>query len=234
MHGAWLGRYAWSEVRPLLEQAGHRVVAFDLHGHGDDHTPLAQLTLEAYVAATIRHIEAEAGPVVLVGHSLAGLIISQVAEAIPARIAQLVYVCAYLPRNGQSAFNFPDPNSLLPPNLVVSADQLTATIKPAALVPIFAADCSAAVQQLVMARHWPELLARAAGPVPDPGKANRIGLRPSAQMLHRTLHDVGISTNLQRQMLLANGSVANVAALDCGHSPHFARTAALVDILIHC
>ncbi|GAB3584562.1 alpha/beta fold hydrolase [Hymenobacter daeguensis] len=227
VHGAWSGQYAWSEITPLLEQAGHRVLAFDLPGHGDDATPLEQLTLDRYVAATVGRIEAEPGRVVLVGHSMAGMIISQVAEHIPDRIGQLVYVCAYLPQNGQSAFDFNDPDSLLPPNLVVAADQRTATIKPEAIVPIFAADCPAAIQQLVVARHRPEPLApfQARVTLTDA----RFGQVPKCYV--ETLNDVGISTNLQRRMLLANGTVAHVSALDCGHSPFFARPQELADIL---
>ena len=227
VHGAWSGQYAWAEVQPLLEQAGHRVVTFDLPGHADDHTPLEQLTLASYVAATIQHIEAEPDKVVLVGHSMAGMIVSQVAENIPARIEQLVYLCAYLPRDGQSAFDFADPDSLLPPNLVVAADQRTATIKPEAIVPIFAADCTPAIQALVVARHQPEPLA----PFQEPVTLTETNFGRVPKCYIETLHDVGISTNLQRQMLAANGTVAHLAALDCGHSPYFARPREVAAIL---
>lgn len=230
VHGAWSGPYAWTEIRPLLEQAGHRVVTFDLPGHGDDTTPLAQVTLESYVAATAECIEEQTDRVVLVGHSMAGMIISQVAENMPARIEQLVYVCAYLPQNGQRAFDFNDPDSLLPPNLVVAADQRTATIKPAAIVPIFAADCPAAIQELVVARHQPEPLAPFRARV-QLTEAN-FGRVPKCYV--ETLNDVGISVNLQRQMLLATATVEHVVAIDCGHSPFFARPRELADILISC
>lgn len=230
VHGAWSGQYAWAEITPLLEQAGHRVVAFDLPGHGDDTTPLEQLTLDRYVAATISRIEAEPGRVVLVGHSMAGMIISQVAERIPDRIEQLVYVCAYLPQDGQSAFDFSDPDSLLPPNLVIAADQRTATIKPEAIVPIFAADCPVAIQRLVVERHRPEPLAPFQAKVALTDA--RFGAVPKCYI--ETLNDVGISTKLQRQMLVTNGTVAHVTALDSGHCPFFARPQELADILIKC
>ena len=230
VHGAWSGQYAWAAVSSLLEQAGHQVITFDLPGHADDPTPLADLTLADYVTATRQQLETVSGKVVLVGHSMAGMIISQVAEHVPDRIEQLVYVCAYLPRDGQSAFDFTDPDSLLPPNLLVSADQRTATIRPEAIVPIFAADCPAAIQELVVTRHQPEPLA----PFQDRVAltAQRFGQVPKCYI--ETLHDVGISTNLQRQMLAANGAVAHLAALDCGHSPFFARPAELAAMLINC
>ncbi|MDF7811464.1 alpha/beta hydrolase [Hymenobacter sp. YC55] len=227
VHGAWSGEYAWDLLRAQLEQLGHRVVTFNLPGHGGEPTPLAELTLERYVAATIAHVSAEAGPVVLVGHSMAGMIISQVAEYVPSQLARLVYLCAYLPQNGQSAFDFADPDSLLPPNLVVSADQRSATIEPAAIVPIFAADCPPAIQQLVVARHQPEALA----PFQAKVTLTEANFGQVLKCYIETLHDAGISTNLQRQMLLINGTVADVAALDCGHSPHLAKPAELAAIL---
>lgn len=219
VHGAWSGQYAWAAVRLLLEEAGHRVVAFDLPGHADDQTPLEQLTLATYVAATIRRMEAEAGKVVLGGHGLAGMIMSQVAELIPDRIAQLVYLCAYLPRDGQCVFDFRDPDSRLLPNLVVAPDRRTVTVKPEAIVPIFAADCAPSIQALILARHRPEPLAPFYAPV-RLTEAN-FGRVPKSYL--ETLHDVAISTRLQRQMLVATGTVAHLTALDCGHSPFFAR-----------
>jgi pimeloyl-ACP methyl ester carboxylesterase len=230
VHGAWSGHYAWGAVQPLLAQAGHRVVAFDLPGHGDDHTPLNQLTLASYVAATARRVAAAAGPVVLVGHGLAGMVISQVAENMPDQVAELIYVCAYLPLHGQRATDFADPDSLLALNLIVAADQRTATVQPAAIVPIWAADCPKAFQQLVVAQHRPEALA----PFQDKVTLTAANFGRVPKCYIETLHDESISTTLQRQMLLANGTVAHVAALDCGHSPYFARPAELARLLLNC
>ena len=39
IHGVWHGAWCWDKVAPLLEQAGHEVVRFDLPGHGEDRTP---------------------------------------------------------------------------------------------------------------------------------------------------------------------------------------------------
>ncbi|TDN36765.1 alpha/beta fold hydrolase [Hymenobacter sp. UV11] len=229
VHGAWSGQYAWAEVRPLLEQAGHRVVTFDLPGHGDDPMPPDDLTLASYVEATTARVLAEAGPVVLVGHSMAGLVVSQVAERIPASIAQLVYLCAYLPLDGQSAFSFADADSILPANLVVSADQRTATIQPEAIVPIFAADCPPAIQALVVARHRPEPLPPFQEPVAlTPANFGRLPKR-----YIETLRDVGITPALQRRMVAANGAVAQVDTLDCGHSPFFAKPQELAALLLN-
>jgi pimeloyl-ACP methyl ester carboxylesterase len=102
VHGSWHGAWCWHRVVPELEALGHRVLAPDLPGHGDDATAPAQLTLKAYAECVATVICSATEPVVLVGHSFAGIVISQVAELVPERISRLVYLTAFLPANGQS------------------------------------------------------------------------------------------------------------------------------------
>lgn len=87
-------------IVPLLNVAGHKAVAIDLPGQGADQTPISACTLASNVDATKAAIEAQDEPVVLVGHSLGGVTISQTAEAIPERIHTLVYLTAFLLRDG--------------------------------------------------------------------------------------------------------------------------------------
>ena len=101
IHGTWHGAWCWDKVIPLLEQAGHAAIAPDLPGHGKDKTPIPEVTLHAYVNRVCETINAQTEPVILVGHSMAGVIIIQAAEECPERIKMLVYVCAFLPGNGQ-------------------------------------------------------------------------------------------------------------------------------------
>lgn len=101
VHGACHGAWCWEKTVPLLEAAGHTAVAIDLPGHGDDPTPIEDCTLAGNVAAARAAVEAQAEPVVLVGHSLGGLTISQTAEEIPERIDTLVYLSAFLIRDGE-------------------------------------------------------------------------------------------------------------------------------------
>ena len=103
VHGAWHGAWCWDKVAPLLEQAGHEVVRFDLPGHGEDRTPAAEVTLEGYTGRVVEALDALAEPVVLVGHSLSGTVISQAAERRPEKIDKLVYLCALLLPSGKSA-----------------------------------------------------------------------------------------------------------------------------------
>lgn len=102
LHGAWHASWCWERVAPLLQAAGHIVVSPDLPGHGDDQIPFAEISLETYVSFVVELILALNRPVVLVGHSMAGIILSQVAEKIPDCIECLVYISAFIPAHQQT------------------------------------------------------------------------------------------------------------------------------------
>jgi len=102
VHGSWHGGWCWRKVAPLLEAKGHRVLMPDLPGHGDDKTATATVTLESYTDRICEIASAQPEPVILVGHSMGGIAITQAAENCQERIGALVYLCAVLPRNGDS------------------------------------------------------------------------------------------------------------------------------------
>ena len=139
VHGAWHGAWCWYKVVPLLRRAGHIVVAPDLPSLGRDRTPLCQVSLGTWVDRICHFVDTASEPVVLVGHSRAGIIISEVAERRPEKIAVLVYLAAYLLRDGESLLPVAqrDGTSLVLPNLVVSEDQTSSTIKPEAIREVF-------------------------------------------------------------------------------------------------
>jgi pimeloyl-ACP methyl ester carboxylesterase len=86
----------------IARSPGHTVLAPDLPGHGEDKTPAAAVTLESYAHAICELSGAQTEPVILVGHSMGGVAITQAAENCPDSVAALVYLCAFLPRNGDS------------------------------------------------------------------------------------------------------------------------------------
>ena len=125
VHGAFHGAWCWDKVTSLLEQGGHEVVALDLPGHGEDQTPAVEVTLEAYADLVVQALDALPAPVVLVGHSLSGTVISQVAERRPEKIDKLVYLCALLLPSGKSAIEASqeDGDSVILKNATVEPDQ---------------------------------------------------------------------------------------------------------------
>ena len=91
VHGAFADGSSWSKVIPILEQMGYSAVAVQ--------NPLLSLADE--VAFTKRTIALQDGPVILVGHSWGGAVITQAGD--DSKVAGLVYVTAYSPEVGQSA-----------------------------------------------------------------------------------------------------------------------------------
>ena len=91
VHGAFADGSSWSKIMPLLEAKGYHIVAVQ--------NPLTSLADD--VAATKRIIALQDGPVILVGHSWGGAVITQVGDH--PKVAGLVYVAAYAPEAGQSA-----------------------------------------------------------------------------------------------------------------------------------
>jgi pimeloyl-ACP methyl ester carboxylesterase len=105
VHGAWHSGRCWERVVPLLEAAGHRVLAPSLTGYGDRaHLLGPEVGLDTHVEDVVRLIhEEDLTDVVLVGHSYAGLVVSSVANQVPDRIGHLVYLDAMVPEHGETA-----------------------------------------------------------------------------------------------------------------------------------
>src|SRR5271167_3411217 len=101
VHGAWADGSSWSKLIPLLEAKGFHVVAVQ--------HPLTSIAED--VAATNRIIDAQDGPVLLVGHSYGGAIITEAGNN--PKVAGLVYVAAFAPDQGETlgglASKFPPP-----------------------------------------------------------------------------------------------------------------------------
>ncbi len=71
VHGAFGGAWCWEPVDGPLEAAGHTVEAIDLPGGGADETPVADVTLDAYVERVCSTLTAPPEPAVLVGSAWA-------------------------------------------------------------------------------------------------------------------------------------------------------------------
>lgn len=103
VHGAWHSGRAWDRVVPLLESAGHRVLAPSLTGYGDKaHLLSPEVGLGTHTDDVVGLLEDE-HDVVLVGHSYAGLVISSAADRVPERVARLVFLDAMVPEDGETA-----------------------------------------------------------------------------------------------------------------------------------
>lgn len=112
VHGAWQSTGTWDLLSPLLRERGHGVITPVLSGLGTDQSRLsADITLRQHIADVALELSKATQPVILVGHSYAGMIISGAAETNPAKVRQLIFMDAFIPEDGQSVMD------LLPPEI---------------------------------------------------------------------------------------------------------------------
>lgn len=92
--GFWLGGWAWRDVEKILRDGGHNVFSVTLTGLGERvHLANREIDLDTHVADVVNLIEYnELGEVYLAGHSYGGVLITQIADRIPEKIAKLIYV----------------------------------------------------------------------------------------------------------------------------------------------
>lgn len=229
VHGAFAGEYAWEKVKPLLESEGNKVVTFDLPAHGNDATPAKEATFESYIDKVASFVNAESEKVILVGHSMGGVVISQAAEKFPDKIEKLVYLSAYLPKNGQSLQELAegDGESLIGRNLKFAEDYSGVSLPDDVAVEVFAGDCSEDIKKFVVEKAKLEPLAACQAKVSLTDE--NFGRVP--KYLIETTMDKGVGSSLQEKMIAENGTVKQVFKIESGHSPYFAKPNELAAIL---
>jgi pimeloyl-ACP methyl ester carboxylesterase len=103
-HGAWSAGWAWKKMRPLMRARGHEIFTPTYTGLGERaHLAHKDIDLDTHIADVLGVLQYEdLSNVILVGHSYGGMVATGVADRASYRIAQLVYLDAFAPRDGQS------------------------------------------------------------------------------------------------------------------------------------
>lgn len=112
VHGAWGGGWEYKQVDSLLRAQGDKVYHPTMTGLGERvHLANTDIGLKTHITDIVNVFRFDdLHDVTLVGHSYGGMVISGVAEQIPDRIKQLVYLDAFVPNNGESLFASRGPN----------------------------------------------------------------------------------------------------------------------------
>lgn len=107
VHGMWSGGWYFQPVARLLRAAGHEVYTPTLTGLGERvHLGTPATDLETHVLDVLNVLEyEELREVVLVGYSYGGVVVTAVADRAPERVARVVYLDAWVPRDGESVFD---------------------------------------------------------------------------------------------------------------------------------
>jgi len=213
VHGAFADGSTWNKVIPQLQAKGLKVVAVQ--------NPLTSLADD--VAATRRAIRQVNGPVVLVGHSWGGVVITEAGQA--DNVKSLVYVAAFAPNEGQSITDlskgYPTPAGFS--QIVADKDGfLTLTSEGVAKylaqdVPAEQTSLMAAIQGPVRGKNFEEKVSTAAW------KGRPVWYVVAEQ-------DYMLQPDLQRAM--AKTIHANVTTLPAGHAPQISRPGDVVEVIL--
>jgi len=228
VHGAWHGGWCWHRVVAGLERASHQAIAPDLASLGRDRTPPGEVSLALWTDQIAALVALQPEPVVLVGHSRGGIVLSEVAERMPEKLRALVYVTAFLLEDGRSLREEAalDPESLVGPAMVIADDHETASVRDAAVRDAFYGQCSDEDVVLAKSLLVREPLAPLATPVHV--SAARFGRVPRVYV--ECTADRAITLAAQRKMQAAL-PCAHRITLTSDHSPFFSHSEALTGIL---
>jgi putative intracellular protease/amidase/predicted alpha/beta hydrolase family esterase len=228
VHGAWADESAWGFVRNQLAQNAN-VIVMNLPAHGIDLTAANKVTLKDYVKTVTDAVNQQPGKVTLVGHSMAGIVVSQVAENIPAKISKLVYVSAYLPRNGEDLLTLAnqDKESKAGTSLEFTSDYSAASIKKDVIAPAVCADCPDFMKEALLKYHKAE-------PAKPLGEkvvltAAKFGSVPKYYI--HTSNDAAVGYELQKMMVKNNGTIKQTFVMNTSHLPFVVQPAEFLQIL---
>ena len=224
VHGAFAGAWAWGPLTERLEAAGHSVEALDLPGSGEDHTPVAEVTLDACVERLCEVLRTGEQPAVVVPNSMGGVITTMAAARCPERVASIVYVAAFLPEDGESMLDLtrlPEgAGDQVQANVVIEGDPPVATMPDEASTGALYGCCTDEVAAWAVAHQRPQAVAPYATPVSLDNREAFDAIPRSYVLCNR---DRAIPPALQRLMLERAGC-EEVIELDTDHSPHLSAT----------
>ncbi len=228
VHSAWLGSWQWSAVKKEIENAGHRVIAPDLPGHGNSTIPAGDITMEDYVQTLTQILDSQTEEVVLVGHSFNGITVSRVAELRPYKVKSIVYLTAFLLPQGGSFFKAVKgvEGSLAVENFYLSEDQTQALVKEDKIHEAFAHDTPLETFNQVASKIVPEPAAPLSYELEV--SEERWGKIPKYYI--ECTEDRAISISVQRSMY--EGRVVKSFSLKSSHTPNFSMPDQLAKILL--
>ena len=232
VHGAFSGAWCWEPVLPALQQAGHRVDTLDLPGSGDDHTPVANVTLGAY-ADRVCALVSSGPPAVLVAHSMGGMVATQAAARRPEHVRALVYVSAFVPVPGESLMSLTQrpeaADDQIQGNMEISGEPPEAWLSNEAARMAIYGECSDEAAEWALARRRAQPVVPFTEPLElDESCAEAFAALPRSYVT--CLRDRSIPPQMQRFMFERAGCDP-VVEIDTDHAPYLSRKTELISAL---
>jgi pimeloyl-ACP methyl ester carboxylesterase len=216
VHGAWHGAWCFASLQHALDDLGVPSYAIDLPGHGASELPLGDLHGDAaHVAGLLDRID---GPVVVVGHSYGGAVVS-LAAAGRSNVQHLVYLAAFALHADESVISLL--RSLPPAAVGLSAamrphGEACSVLDPVLAVPALYGDCPRPAAEAALARLSPQPQATMVQTL----GASALGSVPSTYVLCQ--RDDAVHPSHQSVMA---ARCTHTVVFDCDHSPFLSRTA---------
>lgn len=233
VHGAWHDSRCWDSLTAILESRGRQVLRPDLPSHGTDTTAPNKVTLRHYTAAIGDCLEAAEAPVLLLAHSMAGVPATMAACARPDKVARLAYLCAFLPRPGDSVFSLiaelRGHEPLLPIELAMelSADKRLCQLDPSQAPGLF----YSALPPELAAAHAATLGAQGSLPLSGSARFEQQVFEGLESLYICCTRDRVLPLHLQRRML-SRQPPRSLLQLDFDHSPFHSAPRELSELLL--
>ncbi|MGR3509442.1 MAG: alpha/beta fold hydrolase [Sulfitobacter sp.] len=224
VHGSCHGAWCWRDLLPELRALGHAPRAIDLPGHGDDLTPVNDVTLDSYADAVLA---ASTPQTVVVGHSMGGFAISAAAQKNPAAMARLIYLCAYVPAPGMTLADMRKqaPSQPLMPAVRMADDGKSFTLDPTMTEALFYNDCPPGAAEFAIPRLCAQAIAPTTVALPDTRRAESLPRSYIRCMDDRTIPPAYQVTMTQ------DWPDKDVYEMATGHSPFLTDPARLARII---
>lgn len=221
-HGAWSAGWAWKKMRPLMRAAGHELWTPTYTGLGErTHLGHADVTLDTHVQDIVAVLETEdLRDVNLIGHSYGGMVATGVADRARDRIAQLIYLDAFAPVNGQAVFD------LVPPDIAAKMQAGAQASAGGYGIPSnpMPSDTSPEDQAWATPRRRPQPLQTFATKL-------RLSAEPSAARHYIYAKRAGIGDTFGRFYARAKREGWRTFEVDASHNPHITNPQGLLAIL---
>lgn len=228
VHGAWADESSWGFIRNQLAIHAN-VEVVNLPAHGADNTYGASVGLNDYVKTVSDAINKYPGKVTLVGHSMAGVIISQVADKLPNKFEKLIYVSAYLPKNNESIqiintqFYGNKPIEIFEFN----KDYSLIYIKKEVIPNVVCADYPQFMKETIVKYHRAEPTKRFNDVVKLGANFTKV-----PKYYISTKNDNAVPYALQQKMIKDNGTVKKVFEMETSHLPFVVQPEKFLEILL--
>lgn len=224
LHGAWHGPWCFEKLIPELE-IGNNIIIPELPCVSYDNN---DVNLEIYNKIVINELNKLGAPAILVGHSLAGLILCELGSRFPDKISKLVFIAGFIPENSSNLMSCSREDTdadmslaFMPPD-----DKTILTLNPDNIAEFLYNNCSAEDKAWAVAQLQPQKLT----PFNDKVSYDVKTLDKIKKVYIECEHDRAVSLNMQQKMHARINCEA--VLLNSCHSPFICMPDKIAEIIL--